>query len=1343
MNNGLLYLGGLLVLVFAALFAVPNFVDWNGYRGVFEEEASKVLGRDVRVGGAVNLKLLPIPYVRFEKVRIANISGSTGEPFVRADSFTMWLSGPALLRGVLEASEVALDRPELTLAVDDNGSGNWSNIQFRAGDMPFVPRDVMLKSVKLLDGSVTVYNSNNERIAHLGAVNGELSADGLKGPFRFKGTAEWAAAMHEVSFATSSPDADGAFGIKAAARVVSSPNSYLLDGRIAGLSSKPTFAGDLTATVAVPGIEAAASGGDASVPIVDFKSQVTADPLSAGFDNITLTLDNAAEPQTITGKATAAWQGAPRFDVELASKWLDLDRLADAGKSGASFVRLKRLALGLLSSVAGEGAASARINLEQVKVGGETAGGLYIDAARGGGKTRFNRLSASLPGNSRFEFNGELKDEPGKFSFIGNASVSGANLARLKAWAERSGLAIDIAADGAFSADGRIDVGEKRVAITDASLILAGQDLTGDLVLNSETHRMDVKIAAGRLDTQSILPKAAKAVRAKLRAALGLPARDSIKAEDDPLGDSRLRILAGELVDNGDTFRNVDLQLETEGPELRLASSRLTTPAGLEVAAEGRIKSSAAGQPVGTISFDFTGRSEAAARDFVSRFGLETVLGEARVGALNDARLAGLLRLGGRLPDAADVTLDGLLNGTPFKATGEFDAGFNGWRAGVTRLEVSAKSQTLAPLLKLLGRDTSNIAAKQAPATATLLASGIPERGMEVRIGMTGADLAATFSGTVAAPKTDPWTVGGDMTVKSSDAVNLFTLAGFALPSGAAGIPIDGAIKVARSGGEWSLASDRVGVGGSKISGKMHVATAQDGASKFSGDLRADRIVVPPILASLASAPRPVVAGEPALVSANAAAASATAAPPADVALWSDGLFNLAAFGNTSADLKVQFTSLVLSGKLATSDGAMKVSLAPGRFDADDVMANAAGGLLTGKLSLEKKADGVALATNLKLENAKLQSLSPSARGKATFDLEASSLAQSPAGLLAVLTGQGNIDVGAGAIIPGPEADGVTKVADSVLHYKLQNDVRAIVPALSTGLSSSLLPLGERHIGVKIADGIAKLDTIERDGKTGAVTATLNVDLSTLRLNASGQVTASVTPLPAPPMPLPDYTPPDPKGPLPAVVVLYSGRVDDLASIASSVDAGDMQRELAVRQMERNVQQLDLTRRVDQERFRLEKERRRALEEQRLKAIAAERARQEAIRNGVAPPEAAAPESVQSSVEPPPAAAAPTAAPADAAASTSPPAAASEPAPPVEQTQAPQINEPGNTVLTPKITIEPIAPGNSQAEGEAAAAPGAEAAVAPTPIPRPATKPRGQQNRTSSDEIMKSLGGFP
>ncbi|MEQ1716394.1 MAG: AsmA family protein, partial [Hyphomicrobium sp.] len=111
MNNGLLYLGSLMAFVLAALFGVPYFIDWNGYRGVFEEEASKVLGRDVRVGGAVNVRFLPTPFVRFEKVRLSDVTGQTGEPFLRAESFTMRLAVSPLLRGAFEANEIELNKP--------------------------------------------------------------------------------------------------------------------------------------------------------------------------------------------------------------------------------------------------------------------------------------------------------------------------------------------------------------------------------------------------------------------------------------------------------------------------------------------------------------------------------------------------------------------------------------------------------------------------------------------------------------------------------------------------------------------------------------------------------------------------------------------------------------------------------------------------------------------------------------------------------------------------------------------------------------------------------------------------------------------------------------------------------------------------------------------------------------------------------------------------------------------------------------------------------------------------------------------------------------------------------
>ena len=42
MNNVLLFIGAVLVVLLAALFAVPHFIDWNVYRSSFESQATKL-----------------------------------------------------------------------------------------------------------------------------------------------------------------------------------------------------------------------------------------------------------------------------------------------------------------------------------------------------------------------------------------------------------------------------------------------------------------------------------------------------------------------------------------------------------------------------------------------------------------------------------------------------------------------------------------------------------------------------------------------------------------------------------------------------------------------------------------------------------------------------------------------------------------------------------------------------------------------------------------------------------------------------------------------------------------------------------------------------------------------------------------------------------------------------------------------------------------------------------------------------------------------------------------------------------------------------------------------------
>ena len=85
MNNVLITIGVLIVAVLSALFAIPYFVDWNSYRGVIEEEASRIIGRDVRIGGDIKLQLLPAPSFVIQNLRVADGATGTGEPLFRAE----------------------------------------------------------------------------------------------------------------------------------------------------------------------------------------------------------------------------------------------------------------------------------------------------------------------------------------------------------------------------------------------------------------------------------------------------------------------------------------------------------------------------------------------------------------------------------------------------------------------------------------------------------------------------------------------------------------------------------------------------------------------------------------------------------------------------------------------------------------------------------------------------------------------------------------------------------------------------------------------------------------------------------------------------------------------------------------------------------------------------------------------------------------------------------------------------------------------------------------------------------------------------------------------------------
>lgn len=1395
MNNALLYFGGFLVVVLAALFAVPTFIDWNGYRGVFEEEASKVLGRDVRVSGDVNVRFLPTPYVRFEKVRLADVSGQTGEPFIQADSFTMWLAISPLTRGIVEANKIELDRPVLTLALDGEGSGNWSSIQLRPGSLPFVPRDVTLHSVQVIEGTIAMFNASAQPVFKVDRINGDLSADGLAGPFRFAGLADWGGERRDVRFSTSDVGDNGTFMIKAATRGQTSKNNLVFDGKVEALSTKPKLTGDLTgtfeifphasaaaATIAVPtAVPSTVPTTDPSIstkpidaspaaapvenvaltgpPQLGLKASVSGDASSVTLSDLALSIENVVEPQIITGSASGRWTGKPRIDVNLSSKWLDLDRLASTSGDTATFTEVKGLAMSLLSGIAGDADANALIDVEQIKVAGESAGGFKIDAQRKDGVIRVAQLQAGLPGGSRLRLSGDMTGDAGQSDFNGQVFLHGSNLSRLKAWAEKSGSDIDIEADGPFSIDSRVRLSADRIDLTEASATIASRSMTGEVhIVNGDRQRADVTIETAEFDSGTIFP----AMTRNLEAAFNdlLSGRSTASKESGPELknlDLSFRILAGVIKHTSGSYRDVDARVTLRDGAIQIPFAKFKSENGLAIQVEGGVDN-ARTDPKGRIAFDVTAGDAAALSDAIALFGLAPVISAERVAVFKSSKLAGLVRIGDAALAAVDLKLDGMVGRARVNIAAEFDGGAAAWRTAPSRVSITADGDDLKSIVALAGAKSEQSTDEPGrPSRASISTSGVLSAGATTVIDVASQGLTFNYAGEVEIDQQNTPIASGVAAITAVDVRDVLGVLGQARPRGLTGAPIDGRFDVAYRDSALNVSSRGFGVGGSTISGSAKIAKRANGRPLIEADVSANRVSVAGLIATMVDQPASAVASVPATDDA-VAAPDETSLP----SIWSEGRFDTSLLSGIDGEIDVAFDQIVLSDGLKTGAGTMAITISQTAVELKSLVAKAAGGGLTGEISVNAAGDAVTLDTKLKLENADAASLGRKFAGQFGFDVSARGKAQTPAAIVSALTGSGTF-TSSGARVAGPNLMNMRAIVDQVLDGKSPNDVATVNEAISADVAISTTDIDTQTTAVTIADGLVKFDSVTLERPTGKLSNRTAIDLLTLGYDSSWQ--ASI--LPPSPAELPASEIPDGWQPtsrtsaMSPVAVRYSGKFDDVAPAPPTVVADAFFKDLVLLQTERQVDDLERLRRLDEQRARLEQERR--------KAEAAERAQARANRNqppdSVAPPVVQEPQGAPSSAGEPqsevPQSSLPPAgdggaitgstdqseraiAPADPSTSSSnspDTAPSSDPATLSGQgSSGPGAGGAEGGAGTGVVGSDGLPPTN---DGGAASDDGANRPRSTVVKPRPRVSREAQPRRTPGDEIMRSIGAMP
>ena len=1177
MNNLLLTLGAILVGILAALVAVPMVIDWNGYRGVFEEEASRMLGRDVRVGGGVALRILPVPYVRFEKLRIADTATTGGDPLFRAESVTMQLSIAPLLRGVIEARSVELKKPFLRLAVDAQGQGNWATLSIKPGSLPFVPADIALQAVGIEQGLLVLVDGAGREVANFEAIDGELSADGIEGPFKFKGTSAWAGQSREVRLSSAKAEADGATRVRAFVRVPENQNAYTFDGRLLDLKGHPRFDGDLTAKLPFASAPAASKARQPVQPGAlpsegfEFKARLEGDLNGATVRDIALSLEQTGDPQLITGDAKLVWGSTLAFETVLATKSLNLDAIARSTTKDPLDVVRGALDT-VLSALPGQAQTDARLKADRVTLAGDTANNLTVAVSRTGTTLALKELRADLPGSTRIDVVGELRKEAGPWTFEGPVSLNGGNLARFMAWtqgghptkAQPSRAANGY--EGAFSLASRVALSAKTLALTRFVATFGGPPVNGSFAMSLEgRRRIDATLDGSQIDTGRLWPEGfdPAAVRAFLNIERKPPVASSerigvgVFGFDPQLTDLHLDVRAGEWRANATTLvRNLDTSLTVERGHLSIARLRFNTPNGLELDVDGTLDHVGGGGGIdasdkvdkvlkgelpparGLLHYVVGTPTPAAANDLFALIDWPSPESPiaGKLTALGPARLAGVLVLGDRNATSRDVTIDGSIDGGRIETSAKFDAGFADWRKGGLDLTATIDARDLNRWLSLA--DMAVMAPMQPRAgQISLKASGQPETGLTAFATLVSDDASVAYQGLVGLPASGAPVLDGAAGIVARDVAEVLALAGVTIGKGRDDKAVQGQVTVKQSAGQLTLATTALTLDQSRVSGTLAVTKPAPGQpSEIKAEVAMDKASFSSLLAMVADRRE------------TGSLLSARSDPP-------------------QADMALKIGRLSLQPGIDITDLTASLNLTPGKTALSNIEGSVLGGQLKGNGDIIKSSIGLTATLAGQVLNAKLGPTLP-----ITIDVKAKSQGASSDNLLVGLEGSGNATLGPGQVALVDPA-GVGRIVEQSLALKTAPTGEVLAAQVRNSLATTPLSLPTRTAPFSLAGGVAKLASVAFPTREGRATLETTFDISSGGFATTWALEAEAKP----------GVTGKPKAPLPPVIVALTGQVATLAQSRETIELTAFGNELALRKLERDAEELERLAKIEEE----------------------------------------------------------------------------------------------------------------------------------------------------------------
>jgi uncharacterized protein involved in outer membrane biogenesis len=1108
-------LGVSIAIILALLTALvgPYFLDWSAYRGVFEAQASRLIGAPVRVAGRIDVRLLPTPSLVLRQIE----AGAPNQPTrLRARELSIELALGPVLRGKWQVAEARLAGLELQLGFDANGRVDWP-----LSPEGFDPEQVSIGRLTIEDGRAVVESaaSGTRLVADNLHFEGEVRS--LLGPINGAGSFAFNQSPYQFELSAGRLDENATAKLHLSVDPVDQPLTIEADGALNFAADTPEFMGTLNLARPAGVVDASGHG----VAFVPWRAtgQIKANPASALIQQGEFQYGPDEQALKLSATANVVFGKSPRFDAVVSGGRLNLDSLIDLPEQAR---RLPAVALGALLerliapfklAIPGQ----VGIAIDAVSLTGSSIEQLRGDLSSSASGWDLQTFEFRAPGMTRVRASGRLGSTSGSLTFKGAATVEAINPKAMVAWLQ-SQPEDTLGPLSSFGASGDVTLAPDHIAIEHLKAEFDRRTVEGNLDYTpaAERHpaRLVADLKAASIDVDQL---AAMASAALASTNSDLPAEVALTAD------------VGEATIAGVNAKNAHLKLSLDANGLVFDRLSIADLGGVAIDANGRMNAPWSA-PRGTLSLDLDGRSLDGTIALLSKFAPHIADGIRPLAArLSPVKAHAILAMSGTDASAAATASKFDLSGVAGPVRLQLAGSTAGDPWNTTALDVTLNGQLSADdgteLEALLGLDRLASADRTA-ATLTLAAHGPIAGELETSVWLSSGGLSARLAGTTRLLGTDAMSARLKVAATAADVGPALRSAGLPAPSKS---PVMLTANMVANSAGIRLDDLVASINGRSLTGRLDITLPP--TLQINGRLDVDDVDLFMLVGIAIGFPRQV----PGLGS---------------VEPFTPGLFG-------KFDTRVEFNAAraMLTPTLVARNAHGVLRMDSHEVALESFTGSLAGGRLDSDFAFRQTPDGLNAKARLALASVEAAAFLPASDrpaldGQLSLEVDIQGAGRSPETLVGSLSGVGTLTLEQSHFLRlDPQSfDATVRAVDQGLAIETKKVGEFVTPALEAGA----LSVPRLNAALTIASGQARLINVVAHGEGADVGITGHLDLSDWKVDAQLTLTG----------------PPTGSTPRPDIFVALHGPVAD---VRRSLDVSAFANWLLLRSLDREASRVE------------------------------------------------------------------------------------------------------------------------------------------------------------------------